>query len=126
VSSWLHWCGLFAAGGLGACLRHLLTLRVDAGAPALPYAGTLTVNLLGCLAIGALAAALPPGPWRTVVLAGLLGGFTTYSSFALLGVELASDGRWAPLAWQVGLHVLGGAAMVAIGAALVGLWVRPG
>lgn len=124
MGSWLHWCGLFAAGGAGVCLRHLLTARVDAGAQALPFTGTLTVNLLGCLAIGALAAALPPGPTRTVVLTGLLGGFTTYSSFALLSVELASDGRWAPLGWQLGLHLLGGVAMVALGAALVGLFVR--
>ena len=126
MSAWWHWGGLFAAGGLGACLRHVLALRIDASLGAgLPYAGTLAVNLLGCLAIGALAAWLSPGPVRTIVLAGLLGGFTTYSTFALLTVELAGTGRWNPLGWQLGLHLIGGALMVALGAALVGLLSRP-
>lgn len=124
----MHWGGLFAAGGLGACLRHLLALRVDAsfGPTALPHVGVLVVNLLGCLGIGALAAWMTPGPARTIVLAGLLGGFTTYSTFALLTVELAGSGRWTPLGWQLGLHLIGGVAMVALGAALVGLVARPG
>ncbi len=128
MSSWWHWGGLFAAGGLGACLRHVLALRIDAslGPTSLPYAGTLVVNLLGCLAIGALAAWLSPGPLRIIVLAGLLGGFTTYSTFALLTVELAGSGRWSPLGWQLGLHLIGGVVMVALGAALVGLVSRPG
>jgi CrcB protein len=109
-------------------LRHVLALRIDAslGPAALPYAGTLVVNMIGCLAIGALAAWLSPGPIRTIVLAGLLGGFTTYSTFALLTVELAGSGRWNPLGWQLGLHLVGGAAMVALGAALVGMISRPG
>ncbi len=123
VPQWLHWAGLFAAGGVGVCLRHVLVRCVDAAAwaRAMPHAGTLVVNLVGCLAIGALAAAMAPGPARTIVLVGLLGGFTTYSSFALLGVELAEAGRWVPLAWQLGLHVVGGMLMVVLGAALVGL-----
>ena len=90
----------------------------------LPHAGTLVVNLLGCLAIGALAAALAPGPARTVVVVGLLGGFTTYSSFALLSVELAQTDRLGALAVQLGAHVLGGMLMVVLGAALVGLFGR--
>ena len=129
MSGWLQWGGLFVAGGGGACLRHLLAQRVDAwlstalAGPGLPHAGILVVNLVGCLAIGALAAAMPAGPWRTIVLVGLLGGFTTYSSFALLSVDLAGAGRWGALGWQVGLHLLGGLVMVALGAALVGLFV---
>jgi len=123
LPQWLHWAALFAAGGVGVCLRYALARGVDAAAwaRAMPHAGTLAVNLAGCLAIGALAAALSPGPARTIVLVGLLGGFTTYSSFALLSVELTEAGRWAPLAWQLGLHVVGGMLMVVLGAAIVGL-----
>ena len=121
VSAWWHWAALFAAGGCGVCLRFVLALKVDRWAEAtLPYAGTLAVNLLGCLAIGVLAPLLPQGPGRAIAVAGLLGGFTTYSSFALLTVELAGAARWAPLAWQLALHVGGGALMVALGSRIAG------
>jgi fluoride exporter len=117
-----QWAGLFVAGGCGVCLRHLLAQMVDGrlaqvfAARALPHAGMLAVNLLGCLAIGALAAVMPAGPVRTIVLVGLLGGFTTYSSFALVSVELADGARWGAFGWQIGLHLAGGMAMVALGA----------
>lgn len=125
MKTWPQWAGLFAAGGAGACLRLVLSARFDAALAArLPHVGTLLVNLLGCLAIGALAAALAPGPLRTSTLVGLLGGFTTYSSFALLSVELAQASRWAPLATQLALHLVGGVLMVVIGAAFVGLFGR--
>lgn len=116
---------MFVAGGCGACLRAWLSAAVDERVAlvlfgrAVPNAGLLVVNLVGCLAIGALAAALPVGAARTIVLVGLLGGFTTYSSYALVTVELAEAGRIAALAWQVGLHLAGGMAMVALGAWLV-------
>lgn len=120
-----QWAGLFVAGGCGVCLRHALALAIDErltralAERALPNAGMLTVNLLGCLAIGALATALAGGPARTIVIVGLLGGFTTYSSFALVSLELASGARWAALGWQLGLHLAGGLAMVALGAWIV-------
>ena len=125
MTAWPQWFALFAAGGAGACLRFVLGTRLDVALAArLPHAGTLVVNLLGCLAIGALAAALAPGPARTVVVVGLLGGFTTYSSFALLSVELAQTDRLGALAVQLGAHLLGGMLMVVLGAALVGLFGR--
>lgn len=119
TNAWWHWLGLFAAGGCGACLRFALSLRADRWlAETLAHGGTLVVNLLGCFAIGVLAPLVPQGPARAIVLAGLLGGFTTYSAFALLSVELAGAGRWAPLAWQLGLHVGGGALLAALGTRL--------
>lgn len=125
MTTWPQWLALFAAGGAGACLRFALGTRLDVAlATRLPHVGTLVVNLLGCLAIGALAAALAPGPTRTIVLVGLLGGFTTYSSFALLSVELAQTDRLGVLAIQLGAHILGGMLMVALGAAMVGLLGR--
>jgi len=75
-------------GGLGSVLRYLLstsTQRATGGGP-FPI-GTLLVNVLGCLAMGALCAAFA-GPGRVreetrlFVLVGVLGGFTTFSTFA--------------------------------------------
>lgn len=119
MGAWWHWVGLFAAGGCGVCLRFALSLRVDRWAEAsLPHVGTLAVNLLGCLLIGLLSPVVPSNPARAIVITGMLGGFTTYSTFALLGTELAEAHRWGPLAWQLGLHLGGGALLVVIGARL--------
>lgn len=112
-------------GSLGALLRWLVGLlvlelqrRLAPGAATLPL-GTLAVNLVGCLAIGWIAGRLDSGMgwtpvWRAFVVVGVLGGFTTFSSFALEATQLARDGRTglalvyllgAPLAGAVGLAV---------------------
>ncbi|MCA9708301.1 MAG: CrcB family protein [Myxococcales bacterium] len=116
---------VFLAGGVGATLRVVLAGLVDARwSSRLPYVGTLVVNMVGCFAIGVAAAALPPGTARTAVVGGLLGGFTTYSAFALFSYELLRDERLGVLTVQIGLHVgLGmvcAAAGLAVGRALVG------
>ncbi len=107
--------GVFVAGGAGAAARLLLSAALDERGFRLPHVGTLTVNLLGCFAIGLVAAAMPRGPWRTVLATGLLGGFTTYSSFALLTYESATTGRWAVVALQCAAHLGGGILAVALG-----------
>jgi CrcB protein len=107
---------IFASGGAGACLRAVLTGVVDARlAASLPHAGTLAVNLVGCFVIGVLTVVLAPGPMRTVAMVGLLGGFTTYSAFALLGWELARDGRIGMALAQIAAHVVLGSAFVGLG-----------
>lgn len=114
----------FVAGGLGALLRVLLVPLVDRRLDAiLPFAGTLAVNLLGCFAIG-VGSVLLGGPARLVVLGGLLGGFTTYSAFGLLGVELLTQGRTAAALAQLGGHLAGGLLCAWMGT-LVGRWLAP-
>jgi fluoride exporter len=94
-------------GGVGSVLRYLLggwTQRVAGGAAggvagtavgAFPF-GTLVVNALGCLAIGVLGALFAMhrvrDEWRLMLAVGLLGGFTTFSSFAFETLTLAEDG----------------------------------
>jgi len=63
--------------------------------------GTLTVNVLGSMLIGVLAALVSPdGRWlvspglRQFLMLGVLGGFTTFSSFSLQTLELLRDGEW--------------------------------
>ncbi len=79
----LVWVGM--GGALGTVLRYLLAGWVQRGVLAFPL-GTLVVNAVGCLAIGFLAerlagAALDP-VFRTAALVGVLGGFTTFSTFS--------------------------------------------
>jgi fluoride exporter len=108
--------GVFVAGGIGATLRVLLAGRIEqALVDRLPFAGTLIVNLIGCLVIGLAAAVISTTHWRNVVLGGLLGGFTTYSAFALFSFDLAEQQRWGVLATQVGVHLFGGVLCVWVG-----------
>lgn len=114
--------GVFLGGGLGACARFWLAgtldVRLAERLPSLPYVGTLAVNMIGSLLIGIAATVMPPGPARAAIVAGVLGGFTTYSSFALFSVELVRAGRPGAAALQIGLHVVLGMAC-----ALAGLWL---
>ena len=60
--------------------------------------GTFTVNLLGCLVIGALAALVDTrgiltGTSRAVIFIGVLGGFTTFSSFGYETLQLVKGGQ---------------------------------
>jgi CrcB protein len=86
-------------GFLGSVLRYLLSGAVQDWTKnsSFPY-GTLTVNVLGCLVIGLLAqlsearGALTPET-RAFLIIGVLGGFTTYSSFGNETVHLWRDGE---------------------------------
>lgn len=69
------------------------------------FLGTLVVNVTGSFFIGALAA-LGPMPWaRQIFMIGVLGGYTTFSSFSLQTLELTREGRWAAAASNVALSV---------------------
>jgi CrcB protein len=79
---------VFLGGGIGAALRH----GVNVGTARLlgtgfPF-GTLTVNIVGSLAMGLFAAYFAfkgdaSQHWRLFFTTGLLGGFTTFSAFSL-------------------------------------------
>ena len=83
-------------GALGAGARFLLGTRVQLWiGGALPW-GTLAVNVLGCVAIGALVEWMTAGrlspELRAPFVVGFLGAFTTYSAYAYDTLELFSGG----------------------------------
>ena len=112
---------LAAAGGaVGALARAAVAEALPRDPAGWPWA-TLGVNLLGCLLIGVLLAGLAvrrPDDERTPVLlgTGVLGGFTTYSAFALEVTHLVAADRPAVAAGYVAASVLGGVVAVAVGA----------
>ena len=111
------------AGGVGSVLRHLLAEATQqATGGGYPW-GTLGVNVSGCLLIAVLhalfATAIPVREEvRLAVLVGLLGGFTTFSSYGIETLGLLRDGRHAAAAGYVALSNVAG-----LGAAAAGYWL---
>ena len=85
--------GLGLVGGAGALGRFLLDSAVSrrAGSP-FPL-GTLAVNLTGALVLGVLAGAAVAGDALRLAGTGLLGAYTTFSTWALEAHRQAEDGR---------------------------------
>ena len=81
----------------------------------------MTVNLAGCLVIGLLAGLIASERMtmtpavRAFVFVGVLGGFTTFSSFGLDTFTLAHGGRADVAAFNVAIQVAVGCALVAAG-----------
>jgi CrcB protein len=106
-------------GALGALGRWGVTRALPHSPGARPWA-TLLVNLTGCLLIGVLLAVLlarpAPHPWlRPFLVTGLLGGWTTYSTFAVDTVQLADAGALGTAVGYVVASVLGGVLAVVAG-----------
>jgi CrcB protein len=103
---------LVGAGGfLGSVCRYLLSGLVHQLLPAaqLPY-GTLAVNVSGCLAIGVLGGFADSrqaiGPeLRLFLLLGVLGGFTTFSTFGYETLALVRDGQHLGAGMNVALSL---------------------
>ncbi len=107
-----------AGGSEGAILRYALGDVVHRQFPlaTFPY-GTLSVNLLGCLLIGAFAGLadsrqLFAPELRAFAFIGVLGGFTTSSTFGYETLPMARDGEHLRVACDVGVHVVVGLTLV--------------
>ena len=89
-----------AGGALGSVMRYGLSMWVHSFAGrGFPY-GTLAVNVLGSLAMGFLFVLLvermgESALWRAGLLIGVLGGFTTFSSFSMETFNLIEQGAIA-------------------------------
>ena len=108
-------------GFIGSVSRYLLGGYVQQASKSVdfPY-GTLTVNLLGCFVIGFLsqlaeARGVFTAQTRALVFVGVLGGFTTFSSFGNETLNLARDGQMVGALGNIGANVILGLAMVWVG-----------
>ena len=105
--------GALARYGLGGLVHRQLPLAV------FPY-GTLLVNLAGCLFIGVLAGLAESrqlfGPqFRQFAMIGILGGFTTFSTFGFETVAMLRDADFVRAGANIGLNVVAGLALVWLG-----------
>lgn len=116
---------LVGSGGfVGAVLRYGLAGAVQNRFPSSSFpSGTLAVNLLGCLVIGALvglvdARQLFSPDFRKFVLIGLLGAFTTYSTFGYETFAMLRDADYLRALLSVGAHLVFGLVLVWAGYSL--------
>ena len=116
------WLAVAVGGALGSMARHGVNhlTRTYLLATNFPVA-TMTVNLIGCFAIGFLAGVSPQRIpffrfyWREFAIVGVLGGFTTFSAFGLDTYTLARAHASTLAGLNVGVQVVGGLAAVWLG-----------
>lgn len=109
-----------AGGALGSVLRFWVANAVARRfGEALPW-GTIAVNVSGSFLIGLIAGCAHPGSrfanesFRQFFVAGLCGGYTTFSAFSLQTFDLARTGNWL---------AAGGNVFVSVALCLVGVWL---
>lgn len=106
------WLYIAIGGAVGALARYGLGGWVQSRAGfGFPW-GTLIVNVLGCLMIGFamryLEAVRLPAEMRALIGVGVLGAFTTFSTFSYETVALVEEGAWArAAAYSIGSLALG-------------------
>ena len=122
-------CSIGLGGFIGAVLRYLVSGWVQdrSGSITFPF-GTVAVNLVGCFIIGLLTFLVETRSYfsvetRAFVLIGLLGSFTTFSTFGSETLILIRGGRMDMAALYAGGQVVVGVIMVWLGRLLAaGIW----
>jgi CrcB protein len=102
-------------GAVGAPVRYLTDLTVQRlHGTVFPW-GTWTVNVMGCLILGVVAGASPPGWLLTLAGTGFCGALTTFSTFGFETIRLIEDDERAAAVWNVLGSLAAGLAAVAAG-----------
>jgi fluoride exporter len=115
----LLWVGL--GGFLGSVGRFVISGFFNRLSPALAFPiGTLAVNILGCFLIGLLhglaeSRNMLGTDTRIFLFIGVLGGFTTYSTFGFESLALLKDGAMLKASANILIHVFVGLAAVWLG-----------
>jgi len=98
-------------GAVGSIARYLMASRLQTATGWNFPIGTVAVNILGCFLIGILYVLLvarpdPKHELRALLIVGVMGGFTTFSSFSLETVTLAMNGNYGGASLNVVVSVV--------------------
>ncbi len=109
---------VFLGGGIGSVVRYVITKLSLAWFGAYPY-GTLMANLAGALIAGIVAVLvferrMIQPPWNDLLLAGFLGGLTTFSAMVLDTHRLVQHGMISAAVFYLLLNVMLGLALFTI------------
>jgi CrcB protein len=111
---------LVVFGALGTLARYGLDGWIQYRVGSVFPAGTLTINLLGCLLLGfvgqfGLSHMSVTPDLRIGLTIGLMGAFTTFSTFGWDTARMLEEGEWAKASIYVGASVLGGLITMMLG-----------
>jgi CrcB protein len=109
------WIAVGLLGGIAAAARFVLDAEITARRSGRFPLGILAVNLLGALALGVVAGAGVHGETYVVIAGGVIGSFTTFSTWILDSHRLAASGAERLAALNLGLSLVAGFAAVALG-----------
>ena len=115
--TWVQAGAVALGAAMGALMRWAAGLWLNASWSGFPL-GTLLVNCVGGLLIGAALAhfeRVPDELLRLLVVTGFLGGLTTFSAFSVESLLLLQRGHWALAIAHTAAHVLGALACTALG-----------
>jgi CrcB protein len=111
----LTWIGIGAFGALGAYARFWVGGVVTARRPGPFPFGTFVVNLSGGFALGLLVGLSVTGPALLVLGTGLLGGYTTFSTWMVEAERLGEDGALGRMLLYLGGSMVAGLASTGAG-----------
>src|SRR3990172_6917648 len=111
---------LMLLGAAGTLARYGLDGWIQNRLGAAFPAGTLTINVLGCFLLGVIGQyslthlSVPP-EWRIGMTTGMMGAFTTFSTFGWESVRMVQTGEWAKAALYIGASLLVGLVAMILG-----------
>jgi fluoride exporter len=114
----VDWIGLAVLGGVGAVLRYLVDGWVEHRYRGEFPLGTFTINICGTFALGVLTGMHAAGATLFIAGTGLIGAFTTFSTWMFETERLLEDGEVVVASWNVVASIAAGLAAGAAGWAL--------
>jgi CrcB protein len=114
---------VMAGAAVGGLVRYLIATAIGDRFPQRIWYGTVVVNLTGCFLIGVAKTILTQRNahpnWRLLLVVGVLGGYTTFSSFTWETYALVKDGEFGKGLLNVAVSVIAGYLALWCGALLV-------
>ena len=109
---------IFAGAGLGGLARYVVSVWIQSTTATFPW-GTFVINVSGSFLLtvvyGLLDGTSAAPEWRAFLGIGVLGGYTTFSTFSYETIRLLQDSEWE----RVMFYVFG-SVIVSLGAAILG------
>lgn len=120
---WEEFAAVSVGGAIGACLRYGIAERFGEHWHRLFPLSTLTINLTGSFILAFFLTAIAPRTmrrqrWRLFFATGVLGAYTTFSTFSVETAHLLRDHHWLVASGYVAASLVGGMTATVLGYAM--------